>query len=326
MKKFLKIIGISAGVLVAVFIVFIVYFNITFPKTSPPSNVKVEITPERITRGQYLANHVTGCMDCHSRRDFTKFAGPVIVSTRGGGGEKYDEVNVGVPGTIYSLNITPFGIGNWTDGEIIRAVTTGVTKDGKALFPLMPYYGFNKLSKEDLYSIIAYIRTLKPIENKIPARHLNFPMNLIVNTIPLQSYTPASEPDKADTLAYGKYLVTIAGCGDCHTPAKQGKPVQNLTLAGGMQFHMPSGILKSANITPDNKTGIGKWTKEYFISRFKHFDSDSAKNIPVGMDEFNTIMPWTFFAGMKEEDLGAIYTYLRTVKPVKHQVITFTPN
>lgn len=325
MKKFFKVLSIAAGAVVLIIVAFLIYFNSTFPKTSPPSDVKVKITPERIARGKYLANHVTGCMDCHSTRDFTKYAGPVIFSTRGEGGEKFDKEMVDVPGTIYSLNITPAGIGNWTDGEIIRAVTTGVTKDGKALFPIMPYYNFNHLSKKDLFSLVAYIRTLKPIENKIPERHLDFPVSLLVKTMPLRSYKPAAAPDTSNSLAYGKYLVTIAGCSDCHTPSEKGKPIQKLSFAGGMEFHFPMGTVRSANITPDTETGIGKWTKDYFVSRFKYFDSDSTRNIKVSKDEFNTIMPWTFFGGMTKNDLGAIYTYLRTLKPVNHKIVKFTP-
>jgi hypothetical protein len=189
----------------------------------------------------------------------------------------------------------------------------------------MPYMGFNHLSKEDLYSIVAYIRSLKPIENKVPERHLNFPMNLIVKTIPLHTYNPAPQPDTSNTLMYGKYLVTIAGCGDCHTQKVKGEPVKGMEFAGGMSFNLPWGTVRSANITPDNETGIGKWSENQFISFFKAFDSDNAKNISVTSHEFNTIMPITFFAGMTKTDLGAIYTYLRTVKPVNNKVVKFTP-
>ncbi len=324
MKKFFKVLGIIVGVLAVVIIAFLFYFNASFPKAEPVPNIKVEITPARIARGEYLANNVAGCMDCHSQRDYTKYAGPIIPFTRGQGGERYDGPMAGVPGVIYAYNITPAGIGNWSDGELIRAITTGVTKDGKALFPLMPYINFNHLSQEDLYSIVAYIRSLKPVENKIPERKLDFPMNLIVKTIPLSSYTPASAPGMSDTLAYGKYLITIANCGDCHTPMDKGQPIKSLVFAGGMEFHMPWGTIRTANITPDNETGIGKWTKEQFINRFKSLASDSVQNVPVKPHEFNTIMPWTYYAGMKDEDLGAIYTYLRTVKPVHHEVIKYT--
>ncbi len=325
MKKFFKVVGIVAGTLIVLIIGFLIYFNTAFPKAEKVKDIKVEITPARLERGKYLANHVTGCIDCHSERDWTKYAAPVIPGTYGEGGEKFDEANDGVPGVVYAKNITPTGIGNWTDGELIRAITTGVAKNGTALFPLMPYMGFNHLTKRDLYSIVAYIRTLKPINKKIPDRHLDFPMNLIVKTIPLHTYNPASQPDTSNLIMYGKYLVTIAGCEDCHTQRVKGKPVKGMAFAGGMKFNLPDGTVRSANITPDPETGIGKWSKDHFINFFKSFDSDSAKDVPVKPDEFNTVMPITSYAGMTHHDLGAIYSYLRTVKPVHNKVVKFTP-
>ena len=86
---------------------------------------------------------------------------------------------------------------------------------------------------------------------------------------------------------------------------------------------MPNGVLRSANITPDNETGIGKWTEMEFIQRFKvceRLDSSA----PLPRDQVNTIMPWQMFAGMDTSDLKAIYAYLRTVKPVKNTIIHFT--
>ncbi len=189
----------------------------------------------------------------------------------------------------------------------------------------MPYQNFNQLTKEDLYSIVAYIRTLKPIENSIPERQLEFPMNLIVKTIPLKSYTPAPPQDKSDSVAYGEYLTTIASCGECHTQLDKGEPVKGMEFAGGMPFGLPAGTVRSANVTPDDETGIGKWTKEQFVDHFKSFSSDSSHNISVGPKEFNTIMPLTVLAGMTEEDLGAIYSYLRTLPPVHDQVVRFSP-
>jgi hypothetical protein len=78
------------------------------------------------------------------------------------------------------------------------------------------------------------------------------------------------------------------------------------------------------NITPDKETGIGLWSKELFIQRFKAYANDSLKYVPVSKDDFNTPMPWIMYAGMTDEDLGAIYDYLRTVKPVVNQVERFT--
>ncbi|OGU77146.1 MAG: cytochrome C [Ignavibacteria bacterium RBG_16_34_14] len=325
MKKLLKVLGIIIGILVLLVIAGYIYLNATFPKVDPPMDVTVEITEDRLERGKYLAHHVTICLDCHSEHDQTTFSYTIKPGTEGKGGDKLDE-SFGFPGTVYMKNITPASLGSWSDGELIRAITCGVNKDGNALFPMMPYLGYNHLSQEDLYSIVAYIRSLKPIENKVPDTELNFPLNLIVKTIPLQNYTPKETVNKSDVLKYGKYLATIAGCEGCHTPTDQGEPLPGMDFAGGEEFTLPHGVVRSLNITPDTETGIGNWTKEDFIKRFKYYDTDSTRNIPVGPEEFNTVMPWTMFAGMTEEDLGAIYEYLRTIKPVKNKVERFTPH
>lgn len=322
MRKAFKIFGVVFLVLMIVVLAGVIYFSTAYPKVGPASDVKIEATKERIERGKYLANHVTVCMDCHSTRDWSRFAGPLVRGTEGRGGQRYDKA-LGIPGTLYARNITPHNLKDWTDGEIIRVITTGVTKDGRVLFPLMPYPNFSQMSEEDLYSVVAYIRTLKPIESRFPDSELDFPVNFIVKTIP-QPYTSRKTPDRSNTAEYGKYLVTIAGCADCHTQSLKGEPVKGMEFAGGAEIKLPWGTIRPANITPDEETGIGSWRKEDFIMRFKTFSSDSTMG-KVNANEFNTIMPWSFFAGMTEEDLGAIYDYLRTVKPVKNQVVRFSP-
>ena len=236
----------------------------------------------------------------------------------------FNEENSGIPGTLYAKNITPEGIGNWTDGELMRLITNGVTKDNKAIFPLMPYLSYNHLTQEDLFSIVTYIRSLKPIKNKVEEGSLNFPLNFVVKTIPPEKYIPSVEVDKTDKVKYGEYLVSIAGCADCHTPQENGAPLPGMRLAGGFEFKMPAGTVRSMNITPDEETGIGVWDVDDFVDRFKSYQPDSSGFIPVGKGEFNSPMPWIMYGGMNNEDLEAIYTYLRTVKPVKHMVERFT--
>ncbi len=326
MKKFFKIIGYIIGGVIILVIAFLIYFNAKYPQVDPPSNEKVEITPARVERGKYLTQHVSICVDCHSSRDWTKYAGPLIAGTLGKGGEKYDEAAAGIPGVLYAKNITPTALGSWSDGEIMRAITCGVSKDNTALFPLMPYTGFSKLSKEDLYSIVAYLRSLPAIKNDIPERSLNFPLNLIVKTMPFKTYSPSPEPNRNNPIEYGKYLVTIANCFDCHTQMVKGDFIKGKEFAGGFEFHFPFGVVRSANITPDANTGIGSWTKEQFIQRFKSMDADSNQAASIGTTDFNTPMPWTLFGGMSREDLGAIYDYLKTIKPVNNVVVRFTPN
>lgn len=325
MKRFLKVIAFVIGGIVVIIIAFIIYFNATYPKIAPPSNEKVEITQVRLERGKYLANHVSVCMDCHSTRDWTKFTGPITPGTFGKGGDKFDEANAGVPGIIFAKNITPAGISRYTDGELMRVITCGVTKEGEALFPLMPYISYNNLTKEDLFSIVAYIRSLEPIENEVPERSLNFPLNFIVKTIPPYSYKPSPEPDRNNPAEYGKYLVSIAGCFDCHTEMEKGQRKMDRAFAGGFVFHFPGGEVRSANITPDKTTGIGLWTKEQFINRFKVMNPENNQIPTVGKYDFNSPMPWTMYAGMTNKDLESIYEYLMTLRPLYHDLAKFTP-
>jgi mono/diheme cytochrome c family protein len=316
MKKILKILG---GIVLALAVLLgagAIYFFATFPKAEPAADLRIEPTPEKIARGKYLANHVAVCLDCHSTHDYNYYSNPVVPGTEGKGGEEFTEAI----GTLRMPNITPAALGNWTDGEIMRAITAGVDKDGRALFPMMPYLNYSQLAEEDVHAIVAYIRTLPPIQNEVPKSKLNFPMNLIVRTLP-KPYAPPP-PSPADTVAYGKYLSTIAGCHFCHTPVDDmGQPLPGMDFAGGSEFKDPRiGIVRTANITPENDTGIGAWDKEYFIGRFKEKADSTGKYIPVVQGGENTVMPWTMYAGMTEEDLSAIYGYLRSVKPVMNQV------
>lgn len=283
---------------------------------------RIESTPERVERGRYLANHVAICMDCHTERDFSKSAGPIRHDRLGAGGEKFDQVTAGVPGTLYGKNITPAALGGWTDGELLRAVTEGVSKDGTPLFPLMPYPNYGQMAEDDVMAILAYVRSLAPIESHVPERSLDVPVNFIVRTIPRKA-TFSTRPAPSDKVAYGEYLVTAASCSECHTPRDgQGQPLPGMTFAGGNEFRDPeSGYrVRSANVTPDADSGIGAWTEEQFINKFKGFEIPDDHVLTDAERRQNTAMPWRMYAGMTREDIGAIYAYLRTLKPVVHRV------
>ncbi len=314
-RKILKtvlIVVLSLVVLVACAAAYIVTF---LPNTGKPEELTIERTPERIERGKYLANNVAACMDCHSARDYSLYAAPVKEGAFGAGGDRFDQ-SMGFPGVFYSRNLTPYALGNWTDGELFRAITTGVSKDGSPLFPMMPYQNYGKIDKEDVYSIIAYIRTLQPVKTDVPEPEPAFPFNIIEHTMPAKAAF-TQKPSPGDTINYGKYLVQVASCGDCHHNEKKGE------FAGGNEFQQPTGILRVANITPDNETGIGTWTKEMFVQRFKMYADSSYKPRQMGADEVNTMMPWMMYKGMQQSDLEAIYAYLRTVKPVHNSIVKF---
>jgi mono/diheme cytochrome c family protein len=269
-------------------------------------------------RGRYLVETVGSCFHCHSQRDFTKFSGPLKEETKGMGGIGYP-----IFGVLYSSNITPdtaTGIGGWTDDEIVRAITLGIRKNGDTLFPIMPYYEYNKMSKDDAYSIVAYLRSLKPIANKIPERKLKTPAGPEHDLFDYSPLENNQQPPASDKLQTGKYLAAIGGCITCHTAKTEDERFEkDKYYGGGDGMGKKFGFtVISSNISPDTATGIGSWSEEAFLTKFKSFRNPQAYNYDPG--KHNTLMPWIMFAQMKDEDIRAIYTYLRTVKPITNKV------
>jgi mono/diheme cytochrome c family protein len=322
MKSFIKIFGRILLVLLLLTLGAIGYLKFMLPDVGAAPILKVEPTAERVARGEYLANRVTICIDCHSKRDWTKFSGPPLEETKGMGGELFDQ-QFGFPGKYYAKNITPEGIGRYTDGELMRVITTGVNKEGKAMFPVMPYHYYGRMDEEDIKSIIAYLRTLKPIKNEVPESASDFPMNFIINSIP-EKASFIKKPSPTDVVNYGGYIVNAAACMECHTQFKKGELIPGTEFGGGREFPFPDGsLVRSGNITPDKATGIGNWSEKQFIDLF-HSRSDSATlATSLNPGDANTIMPWTMYGKMDDKDLAAIYAYLRTVQPINNSVEKF---
>ncbi len=290
------------------------------PKMAAASAVRVEITPARLERGKHLVELVCDCYACHARRDFTRYAAPVISGTEGEGlGPMPLE---GLPGTIVVPNITPdkeTGIGNWTDGEIIRAIREGVDKDGRALFPLMPYPYYRSMSDEDVYSVVVYLRSLPPIKKTWPKTKVDFPVNIFIKDVPAPAgHVP--EPDRSNKLAQGQYLTTIAVCMECHTKNDKGQLVPGMTFAGGRRFATAVGSVFTSNITPEPDTGIGVWTEEFFLHKIRSYRPYAEQESPkVGPESF-TLMPWLHLCRLSDEEISAMYAYLRTLPPVYNSV------
>lgn len=291
-------------------------------KTADASSSAISDSAKQVlARGEYLANNVSGCIDCHSKRDFSKYSGPVVPGTEGGGGMLFDE-KIGLPGKIYARNITPdneTGIGTWTNEDIIKAMTQGINKKGDTLFPIMPYPHLNRMAKDDIMAIIAYLRTLKPIRNKIADRQLMVPIGMIYPAKYLQPSIDGNvRPLETDKVKYGEYLATMADCATCHSPLTQQGPDMTRMFAGGYPFDLGTFKVVSANITPDTATGIGNWTEAQFLQKFTQYKEEASYNFNPGKE--NTIMPVSLLAHMKEDDLKAIYAYLRSVKPMNNKI------
>jgi len=313
--------------LVLLFATLLLFINCNNNNNNETSNTLVTNPQDSIKKmiawGDYLVNHVSRCLTCHSQRNFNQFSGPVVPGTEGMGGEEFGK-NYHVQGIVYAKNITPDpdnGIGKWTDEEIARAITQGINKTGDTLYRMMPFAHFNQMSKEDVYSIIAYLHTLKPNSNKVPERKLAVKASVVYPSLKSSSLETNVKPDIMEMAKYGGYLVSSAACMDCHTPMKNNEYEQDKLLSGGLQFNMGSFVANSANLTPDSATGIGSWSEQMFLDKFKLYRDASVYSANPGKN--NSVMPWTAFTNMDDFDIKAIYRYLRTIPPVKNLVVKY---
>lgn len=280
-------------------------------RSRPLNNQHFDATPARLARGEYLATAVLGCLDCHTEHDW-KAPGGALVAGREGAGQLFP--GEGFPGRIVATNLTPdpeTGAGNWTDDQFARAIREGIGHDGRTLFPLMPYPNFRHMSDEDLASVVVYLRALPAVKNSLPPTEIAFPVKYLIRGVPEPLKGPVPPPDLSTPEKRGQYLVTLASCADCHTPMVNGQPEEDKAFAGGMEFKGPWGDVQSANITPD-KTGISYYDENRFIEAMR---TGSVMGRPL-----NPIMPWDGYRHMSDEDLKAIFAYLRTVKPVVNRV------
>jgi len=311
---------VLVSVLLAIVLALIgalVFVLVSGPSQRPASTERVEITPARLQRGKYLAEAVLGCFDCHSDHDYEKYGAPAI-GPAGAGGICMTEAQ-GFPGDICMPNITPdtqTGLGGWTDGEIMRAIREGVDRNGKALFPLMPYRQYAAISDEDTRAVVAYLRSLPPVNKATAERRVDLHWRLGIKLVPRALEGPVPEPNRQDRVAYGQYLAKVSGCLFCHTPVNRThEPISGMEFAGGQE--LPGGV-RSPNLTP-HPTGMGDRTEAQFVAMFKAFEIP-AGDLPAVPVKDNTQMPWLSRAKLTEADLGAIYAYLRTVRPVDRVV------
>ncbi|HEX8817902.1 MAG TPA: cytochrome c [Terriglobales bacterium] len=283
------------------------------PNARPLTSRKIDITPERLARGYYIFNSLSGCADCHSEHDGGSFASPLAPGMTGAGAEMALD---GLPGRIVAPNLTPdreTGSGTWTDDQLARAIREGVGHDGRALFPIMPYQHYRSMSDEDLASVVAYLRALPAVHHELPKTEIIFPVKYLIRTVPIPVTAAVTAPDPKDQLKYGAYLVNLGGCIDCHTPADdKGNPLPGLDYAGGEVF---SGkgfhAVATANITPD-PSGISYYDEAMFIQVIR--------TGAVGARTLSGIMPYEFYKGLTDDDLKAMFADLKTLKPVHHRV------
>ena len=312
-----KVVGGIVGVVVLLVLALVVKFYLLSPRMKPAAELKAPTTPEAIARGKYLVDNVTACLGCHSQVDET-VSGEPPVPGRLGSGRDFGMMQ-GFPGHIRAPNLTPdpeTGIGSWSDGEVVRAIREGVSKDGKTLFPMMPYGSYGRaLSDEETLSVVAYLRTLPAIKNDPGPTKIDFPVSMFMRAAPAPlEKSPPGEPPASDPVARGQWLLTVCSCHDCHDSVNaRHEPIPGKSLAGGMPMPIPGkGNVYTANITSDPATGIGAYSDDDLRRVFKEGKGKSGATLYA--------MPWRYYGGMTELDIGALIAALRKVEPVVNAV------
>jgi mono/diheme cytochrome c family protein len=225
---------------------------IFFPFWRSPPAVALQGDPER---GAYVLR-MGGCVSCHTPR-----------------GEEGAMLAGGRPlatpfGTIYASNITPdpeTGIGGWSTGDFVLALTAGVSPRGHHYFPAFPYTSYTRMTEQDLVDLKAHLDTVEPVRNPVPAPEMGFPYNLRPllggwKLLFLEVGTFEPDPERSEAWNRGAYLVNgPTHCGECHTPRN--------ALGGKRQAHFLAGNRDGPdgdsvpNITPHPEDGIGRWSK-----------------------------------------------------------------
>ena len=321
MKRLLKISFVIvlclAAVLAVAITVTIGWRPFIGPRSRPLTNRVFEKTPERWARGKYIVESESACADCHSPHDWTKHDYPIPAGMEGAG-EDFSILK-GLPGHVVAPNLTPdmeTGSGSWSDDALARAIREGIGHDGRALFPMMPYENYRHMPDEDVASVVVFLRSLPPVRNPLPNTEIIFPVKYLIRSVPQPLTDPVAAPDISDPVKRGAYLVTMAGCRDCHTPMDKGAPLPNMDMAGGQIFEGPWGNVATSNLTPD-PSGIPYYDEILFLQAMR---TGYVRARPL-----NQIMPWRNYGGMTDDDLKAIFAYLKTLKPIHHVVDNTEP-
>ena len=301
-RKILKWTGIVLGSLILILII-VVASRQNLKYEAPYPDIKASTDSAVIAHGREIAFGPAHCADCHyagNADSVFKLGQEPALS----GGHVF-ELPVG---NFYARNITPdsvTGIGRYTDGEIARILRFGVKPNGSAVIDFMP---FHNMSDEDLTAVISFLRSSKPVHNAVPDHSVNM-IGRVVKAFLLKPVGPSGEVPRSiprdSTAVYGKYLAhSVANCVGCHTNRDMmtgafiGEP-----FAGGMKFEEPGvPTLVSPNINPNTPGRIYGWSQEDFIKRFR-----------MGKVISYSHMPWNSFKRMSDNDLKAIYNYLKTL-------------
>ncbi|HEV8659449.1 MAG TPA: c-type cytochrome [Thermoanaerobaculia bacterium] len=277
--------------------------RIPLPAVSPTAT-----SDTTVARGESIVRNVAVCGQCHAADPEHDVDGPLS------GGKEFRDWRIGV---ARASNLTPdnaTGLGTWSDAEIVRALRNGQRQDGRLLAPVMPYEWFHEMSDDDAFAVARYLKSLAPARHEVK-QSPSFWFKLGKLFLGPKPAITASAPPRGATAEYGRYLSQHVGlCAECHTPRGgiRSTPDKNQLFAG--MANPPKGFpAKPSNLTPDVETGIGRWTETDFLQTLRSGVNPSGRSL-------KPFMPWRQIRRMSDDDLRAIYRYLRTLRPIRNEV------
>lgn len=237
-----------------------------------------------LERGRHLASAIGKCVDCHGEN----LGGTVM--------------DMGPFGSFSPPNLTAGRGGNpaRTDADWVRAIRHGVGDGGRPLV-FMPSLAFHPMNEADLAALIAYLKSVPPVDTMLPPTRLG-PIARLVLALTPEKLLAAAAIDHAapfpaavppgPTAAYGAYLADIGGCTYCH----------GTNLKGGIHEGPPE-VPPSADLTPAGK--LGSWSEEDFRKALR-------EGLRPDGSVIDPFMPWRLTRLMTDEEIGAVWAYTRT--------------
>ncbi len=299
MKVLLKWLGIVVGALIGLLVIVAAVFYckgsavLSRAYSIPPENIPIPTDAASLARGRHFVQAV--CEDCHT----ADLSGQILLDAPFA--------------VVYSANLTPGqgGAGSeFSDADWVRALRHGVDNQGRGLV-VMPAQVFWNFNDQDLGDVIAYLKSLPPVDKEHPDPQINALGKIMIGAgmfgpaiVPANVIAHDQRPPVVPvgvTAPYGEYLVNVTGCHDCH----------GAQLAGGRSTK--PGAVDAPNLTPGGELNV--WTDAQFINTIR-------TGVTPGGHALNPAeMPWKSFTNYSDDELKAIYLYLHslpalpTVKP-----------
>jgi mono/diheme cytochrome c family protein len=253
------------------------------PVPSPVNSIRASDDRELIERGRYLVTGPSHCVSCH---------GDSL-----SGGRRFD---LGIAGTAVAPNIT-----SRSDDDLVRSLRYGISHSGR---PLLPFMAFADLADRDLQAIISFLRTVPPIPDAAEAHDLSWFGTLAINVImkpQSPKATPPAEVRPERSATYGRYLAhAVANCHGCHTRrSKLTGAFVGAPFAGGLELEEAGTTFTTPSLTASEGGMLQALDERQFVERFR-----TRARTPT-----QSPMPWTAYARMTDDDLVAIYLYLKKV-------------